>query len=204
VVAGSPAEGLLQAGEQVLAVDGEPVLEPVQVGDAVRSQPVGSTLVFEVLREGEVTSVEVVSAANPEDPSLAYVGIAVGSLYSAADFDIDFTLSDVGGPSAGLMFSLAIVDILTPQSLTGGGFVAGTGTIDPSGQVGAIGGIRQKLAGARDAGATLFLMPDVHCAEARGFIPDGLTAVPVQNLDQALGVLDAWRAGKPLLACPEE
>lgn len=204
IVEGAPADGRLQAGEQVLAIDGEPVLQPVQVGDAVRSKPIGTTLVFDVLRDGEVTSVEVVSVANPEDASLAYVGISVGALYSAADFDIDFTLSDVGGPSAGLMFSLAIVDILTPESLTDGGFVAGTGTIDPAGQVGAIGGIRQKLAGARNAGATLFLMPDVHCAEAQGFVPAGLTVAPVQNLDQALSVLAEWRAGKSLPTCPEE
>jgi PDZ domain-containing protein len=82
--------------------------------------------------------------------------------------------------------------------------VAGTGTIDPAGQVGAIGGIRQKLAGARNAGATLFLMPDVHCAEAQGFVPAGLTVAPVQNLDQALSVLAEWRAGKSLPTCPEE
>lgn len=204
VVEGSPAQGTLQAGEQIISVDGVAVVEPAQVGDAVRSKPIGATLEIEVVRDGEPMMVEVVSEANPDDPSVAYIGISVGALYSAADFDIEFTLSDVGGPSAGLMFSLAIVDKLTPESLTGGGFVAGTGTIDPTGQVGAIGGIRQKLAGARNAGATLFLMPAVHCAEAQGFVPEGLSAAPVANLDEALAALAAWRSGAAIPSCPAE
>lgn len=204
VVEGSPAQGNLQAGEQVVSVDGEPVVEPAQVAEAVRGRPIGSTLEIEVLREGESATVQVVSAPNPDDPSIAYIGISVGALYSAADFDIEFTLSDVGGPSAGLMFSLAIVDKLTPESLTGGGFVAGTGSIDPAGQVGAIGGIRQKLAGARNAGATLFLMPSVHCAEAQGFIPEGLSVAPVSTLDEAVAALASWRSGEPIPACPAE
>ena len=165
------------------------------------TSPTCSTLVFTVLRDGEPTDVDVVSASNPDDQAVPYVGITVGVNYRA-EFPIVFTLEDVGGPSAGMMFSLAIIDKLTPDDLTGGGHVAGTGTIDPAGQVGPIGGIRQKLAGARGSGATLFLMPKVHCEEADGHIPDGLAVVPVETLQDSLDALAAWRAGESLPTCP--
>lgn len=201
VVVGAPADGILTASEQILAVDGSVVSSPTDVGDAVRAKPIGSTITFTVMRDGEETDLEVVSAPNPDDPALPYVGITIGLLYSA-EFPIEFTLSDVGGPSAGLMFTLAIVDKLTPESLTGGGFVAGTGTIDPEGNVGPIGGIRQKLAGARGAGAAMFLMPVDHCEEAAGHIPGGLTVTPVSTVGEALEALAAWQAGAELPACP--
>jgi len=201
VVEGTPAFGVLDAGEQIVQIDGTPVTTPEDVVNAVRAQPVGSTLTFTVLRGGESTEVPVVTAGKPDEPEVPYVGITVGVNYRAT-FPIEFTLEDVGGPSAGMMFALAIIDKLTPDDLTGGDHVAGTGTVDPAGQVGPIGGIRQKLAGARGAGATLFLMPTVHCEEAAGHIPDGLTVTPVETLDDALAALDAWRAGEPLPSCP--
>ncbi len=203
VVVGAPADGLLRAGEQIIAVDGEPVTTPAQVGDAIRAQPIGTSFAVTVLRDDEESTVEVVSAANPDDPAAPYVGITIGLLYSA-EFPIEFTLTDVGGPSAGMMFALAIVDKLTPESLTGGDFVAGTGTISPAGEVGPIGGIRQKLAGARGAGATLFLMPRDHCEEAMGHMPDGLTVVPVTTLEESLEVLARWQAEESLPTCPTE
>lgn len=202
VVEGTPAFGVLDAGEVIRAIDGTPVLTPEDVVAGVRGRPVGSTLVFSVVRDGAESDVDVVSEEKPDEPNVPYVGITVGVNYRA-EFPISFSLDDIGGPSAGLMFALAIVDKLTPEDLTGGGHVAGTGTIDPSGAVGAIGGIRQKLAGARGAGATLFLMPAVHCEEAAGHIPEGLSVVPVSNLQEALDALGAWRAGEPLPTCPD-
>ncbi len=201
VIEGTPAFGVLNAGEQILAIDGTEVTSPSDVVDAVRAKPVGSTLVFTVLRDGEEVDVEVLSAPKPDEPEVPYIGITVGVNYRA-EFPIVFTLQDVGGPSAGMMFALAIIDKLTPDDLTGGGHVAGTGTIDPAGEVGPIGGIRQKLAGARGSGATLFLMPEVHCEEAAGHIPDGLAVVPVQTLQDSLDALTAWRTGEPLPTCP--
>lgn len=201
VVEGTPAFGVLDAGEVITAVDGEVISAPADVVAAVRAQPVGATLAFTVVRDGEETTVDVVSADKPDEPGVPYVGITVGINYRA-EFPIVFGLDDIGGPSAGMMFALAIVDKLTPDNLAGGGHVAGTGTIDPAGEVGAIGGIRQKLAGARGAGATLFLMPEVHCEEAAGHVPDGLAVVPVATLQDALDALAAWRAGEPLPACP--
>lgn len=201
VIEGTPAFGVLDAGERIDAIDGTLVRNPEDVVEAVRSKPIGSTLAFTVDRDGEELDVDVVSAEKPDEAGVPYVGITVGVNYRA-EFPIVFALEDIGGPSAGMMFALAIVDKLTPEDLTDGGHVAGTGTIDPAGAVGAIGGIRQKLAGARDAGATLFLMPEVHCEEAAGHVPDGLTVVPVSTLQDALDALAAWRAGKTPPACP--
>jgi PDZ domain-containing protein len=204
VAGGSPADGVVRAGDQVVSVNGTAVTEPRQVGDAVRAGEVGDTVLLEVLRtpegggEPEALELEVVSAANPElaaeDPSappVPYLGITVGTQYTAP-FPIEFTLDDVGGPSAGMIFSLAIVDLLTEGPLTGGGHVAGTGTIDPDGTVGPIGGIRQKLVGARDAGAGLFLAPADNCAEVAGYEPDGLTVVPIATLAQARDTVQRW------------
>jgi PDZ domain-containing protein len=84
----------------------------------------------------------------------------------------------------------------------GGRFIAGTGTISPDGTVGAIGGIRQKLAGARAAGAELFLMPKVHCGEAAGYVPDGLRVVPVETLTDAVLAIEAWKVGSTVPSCP--
>lgn len=200
VAAGSPAEGVFDGGDRILTVDGAPITEAVQVGEAVRARPIGSTIAFTVERDGAETSFDVVSVASPDDPSRPYVGISVGTLY-VAPFDLEFTLQDVGGPSAGLMFALGIVDKLTPEDLTDGRHVAGTGTITPEGAVGPIGGIRQKLASAGDAGAGLFLMPRVHCEEAAGWVPDGLTVAAVDTLDAAVDAVRSWRSGGPVPTC---
>lgn len=215
----TPAAGLLEAQDEVLRVDDVPVETPSDVVDAVRSRPAGTPLEFTVRRavdspEGEQNeqgesaapatedvTVTVTTQDNPESPGTPYIGIGVSELYSA-DFPIAFTLEDVGGPSAGLIFALGIVDKLTPADLTAGRHVAGTGTITPDGDVGPIGGIRQKLAGAREAGATLFLMPESHCAEAQGHVPDGLTVVPVGTLTDAIDAVEAFSAGTAVASCP--
>ena len=200
---GSPAaaEGGLQPGDVIVSVDGVAVDTPQQVGDAVRAKPVGSALDFVIERDGKQLPVTIATVDSPREPGTAYLGIGVGVDYRA-DFDISFALDDVGGPSAGLIFATGLVDKLTPGDLTGGKHVAGTGTIEPDGTVGPIGGIRQKLAGAREAGAELFLMPADHCAEAEGHIPDGLTVVPVHTLDEAVSQLQAWTSGGTVASCP--
>jgi Lon-like protease len=101
----------------------------------------------------------------------------------------------VGGPSAGMMFALGIVDKLTPGSATGGAFVAGTGTIADDGSVGPIGGIQQKLVAARRAGARYFLAPAGNCAEAKGAVPKGLQVVKVAKLHESVQALAAIKAG---------
>jgi len=118
-------------------------------------------------------------------------------------FKVDINVGEVGGPSAGLMFSLGIYDKLTPGSLTGGKSIAGTGTIDPSGKVGAIGGIEQKMIGAKRAGATIFLTPAGNCADAVRAVPEGLRLVKVETLEGAIKALDALRTGSgEVPTCP--
>ena len=222
VYSDTPAFGQLEARDEITAIDGTAVTSPSDVVNAVRSAPAGTTFEFTVERapsEGDGAAedgnaeqaeaaaeeqvVSVTSADNPDSPGTPYIGIGVSTLYGA-DFPIDFTLEDVGGPSAGLIFATGIVDKLTPGDLTAGGHIAGTGTITPEGQVGPIGGIRQKLAGAREAGASLFVMPAVHCAEALGHIPDGLTVAPVETLDEAISAIESFTAGGEVPNCPAE
>ena len=100
------------------------------------------------------------------------------------------------------MFSLGLVDKLSPDDLAKGRTIAGTGTITAEGEVGPIGGIRQKLVGARDAGAELFLAPAKHCAEMAGHVPDGLTVTPVRTLAEAVSAVSTWTSGGTPPACP--
>ncbi|MBN9170726.1 MAG: ATP-dependent serine peptidase containing a PDZ domain protein, partial [Microbacterium sp.] len=116
--------------------------------------------------------------------------------------DVTIQLNNVGGPSAGMMFALGIMDTLTPGQLNGGKSIAGTGTITADGTVGPIGGIRQKLYGAKEAGASYFLAPDSNCDEVVGHVPSGLRVFAVKKLDDSLAVLDALRSGGDLDALP--
>jgi PDZ domain-containing protein len=111
-------------------------------------------------------------------------------------FKVEIAVEDVGGPSAGLMFALGIYDRLTPGDLTGGRIIAGTGTIDDEGLVGPIGGIQQKLLGAREHGAEWFLTPAGNWDDAQRAVPDGLKLVRVESLKQALDALRAISAGR--------
>ena len=131
----------------------------------------------------------VVTVANPDDPELGYLGITLGVI-ADSPVTVDFNLDDVGGPSAGLIFSLGIVDKLTPGELLDDRFVAGTGTMDYDGRVGRIGGIVQKMAAAKQNGAVLFLAPAGNCDEVVTGAPDGLQVVPVETLAQARAVLE--------------
>ena len=110
-------------------------------------------------------------------------------------FGVRIRVGDIGGPSAGLMFALGIVDKLSPHSLTDGRFIAGTGEIGPTGVVQPIGGIQQKMIGARNAGATIFLTPAANCADTKGAVPAGLRLVKVSTLNQAVTYLEALKAG---------
>jgi PDZ domain-containing protein len=104
-----------------------------------------------------------------------------------------------------MMFALGIVDKLTPGEMTGGEVLAGTGTIDSSGQVGPIGGIRQKLWGADEAGADWFLAPASNCDEVTGHVPDGMRVFAVKTLDEARSVVEAIGDGEDTSAfasCP--
>ena len=197
----APASGRLEPGDEILAVNGTAVTDPAMVSAMVRKAPIGTTFTFSIERDDVKQDVQVTSAASPSDPATPYVGIGVAVLEQPA-FDVGINVGNVGGPSAGLMLSVGIIDKLTPGSLTHGRIIAGTGTIKPDGKVGPIGGIRQKLTGARSSGAELFLMPASHCKEAAGHVPDGLTVTPVKTLSEAVSAIESWTAGKSVPACP--
>jgi PDZ domain-containing protein len=116
-------------------------------------------------------------------------------------FQVTLSLTGIGGPSAGLMFSLGIIDKISTHDLTHGRFIAGTGTIEPSGKVGPIGGIALKMIAARRAGATVFLAPATNCGDVKGNIPSGLDVVKVTTLHDAIGSLDAQASGAPVPHC---
>src|SRR5689334_11442481 len=209
VVKDSPAEGRLHAGDVIKAVDGTAVKQPTDVAKLVTKHQPGQNVVFTVVPAKDqaaaekanktATSTEDITiktaTSDDSDPKRAIVGISAGTDHTFP-FSIDIKLADVGGPSAGLMFSLGIYDKLTPGSLTGGSFVAGTGTIDDDGKVGPIGGIEMKTVGARDKGAQYFLTPAENCASAAKDTPGGLTLVKVHTIEDALGALKDIRSGK--------
>ena len=116
-------------------------------------------------------------------------------------FPITISVGDIGGPSAGMMFALGIIDKLTKLNLTAGRFIAGTGEITASGQVQPIGGIQQKMIGARNAGATIFLTPAANCPDTKGAVPAGLRLVKVSTLSQAVSYLHALRTGGSVPSC---
>lgn len=192
-----PAAGRLEPGDQVLRVGGRSVSTTQGLVDAVRSRPVGSEVDFTVRRDGRTQREQVTTVAAPggQDGSAVLVGISP----CCYDFPVDVRLNladNIGGPSAGMMFALGIYDVLTPGSLTDGEVVAGTGEIDPEGNVGPIGGIRQKLVGAQSDGARLFLVPGDNCAEALtgDYDPDRMRLVRADTLDQAISDVKAWVA----------
>jgi len=203
----APADGKLRAGDRIVRMDGLMVSTPDQVVKTVREQKIGTLHSFVVERGSRTRTILVKSAPYPDDPSTKadesktpYIGIGIGYLYSA-DFTITFGLEDVGGPSAGGMFALALVDKLTPGALTAGKIVAGTGTMSPRGKIGPIGGIQYKMLGAKKAGAKLFIAPRSNCDEVIGHVPSGLTVVPASTLGEAVDAIKAFNAGSTLEKC---
>ncbi|MDW4908248.1 PDZ domain-containing protein [Streptomyces sp. ADMS] len=208
VLKASPAEGALHAGDVIKAVDGTTVKEPTDVAKLVTKHKAGEKVVFTIVPAAEQAAAEKANraATKTQDVTItttksaddsaerAIVGISAGTDHTFP-FTIDIKLADVGGPSAGLMFALGIYDKLTPGSLTGGKFVAGTGTIDDEGTVGPIGGIEMKTVGARDKGAQYFLTPADNCAAAAKDVPEGLTLVKVDTIGDALNSLRDIRSG---------
>ncbi|NUU21573.1 MAG: PDZ domain-containing protein [Streptomycetaceae bacterium] len=195
-----PATGKLHAGDIITAVDGVPIKTPTDVGTAITKHQPGQNVQFTVDpadARGTQKTVDVTTAAATDD-GRAVVGITPGVL-PKFPFQVTIHLEDVGGPSAGLMFALGIVDTLSPGDLTGGKFVAGTGTIDDEGTVGPIGGVQMKTIAAERAGAKYFLTPKGNCTEAMKTKPGGLTLVEVGTIDDAMDALKVISTGQGTL-----
>ncbi len=196
VVAGSvsmdgPSAKSINPGDEFLQVNGARIKTPQDVVTAIRQVAIGSTVALSMRSGGKVTTIKVTTREHPEHPGKSYIGVGVAAI-AKPPFPITFTLDRVGGPSAGMMFALGVVDKLTPGQMTGGVFVAGTGTMSIDGKVGGIGGIRQKMVAAKRAGARLFLAPSENCDEVVGNIPQGLTVAAVSHLAEAVDAVSAF------------
>ncbi|MEX0834721.1 MAG: PDZ domain-containing protein [Nitriliruptor sp.] len=192
----------LTVGDVITGVDGTEVRDAASLVDQVVASSPGDEATLQVRAEdGTTRSVDVTYGRNPADRTRAYIGVL---LRTELDLPVDISIDAgvIGGPSAGLMFALGVLDLLGDEDLTGGAIVAGTGTIDVDGRVGPVGGVRQKLVGATDRGgvsepAAVFLVPRANLAEARR-APVGrdLLLVPIDDLSGALAALDALRDGR--------
>lgn len=193
---GSPADGVLEPGDVFVTIGGKPISAEAQVGAAVRAAPAGAKLPMVVGRKGKLLRVTII----PRQVSgKNMVGISVADT-PKYPVKVSIDLENVGGPSAGLMFSLGIYDLLTPGSLTNGTTYAGTGTIADDGTVGAIGGIQQKIRGAHSDGAKYFFVPADNCKEAKGNKPAGISLLKVTSMNDALGDLRGIKAGRTDMA----
>lgn len=189
---GAAATTPLKAGDVITAVAGQPVASVPELRAALQEVQPGSDVRVRVLRDGEETTVTAPTSAAD---GATVLGVLIDPGYDFP-FTVDIQIEDIGGPSAGMIFALGIIDKLTPGALTGGEHVAGTGTVSAEGRVGAIGGIRQKLVGARRAGAQWFLAPAANCDEVVGHVPDGLRVVRVTTVSEARMALEAVAAGE--------
>lgn len=189
VTINGPSQGKLMPGDFILAVDGTKVADATQISPLVMRHKIGEAVAFSVRRDGNESTVVVITGQSTNDPSKPAVGITVQTGYSyrpKVSFGID---PNIGGPSAGLIFALAIYDRLTPGQLVARQHVAGTGEIAVDGKVGPIGGAQEKISGAKKAGATVFLIPEGNCADVVG-LHTSVRLVKVDTLSSAITALN--------------
>jgi PDZ domain-containing protein len=196
-IRGLPAAGVLHSGDVIVAVNGSPASCTTSIGDLIKARPAGQPVVLTIRRAGKIRKVTLRTATYQGAP---VIGVNLVESY-VFPFNVTINIGDIGGPSAGMMFALGIIDKITPDNLTGGKFIAGTGEIEVDGAVEPIGGIQQKMAAARAAGATIFLTPASNCADTAGAVPPGLRLVKVSTLSGAIAALRALKAGRPVPGC---
>ena len=194
VAKGAPADGQLQPGDTILSVNGQTFSDVTGLKAAISLNGVDTPASVVIDRGGVQQTLAITPVLSTGANPAPIVGIVVKGDF-VFPIDVKIQLENVGGPSAGQMFALGIIDKLTPGELTGGKDIAGTGTITGDGSIGPIGGIRQKMYGAVRAGAKFFLAPADNCDEVRGHVPDGLQVFSVTKLDDSLKVLDAVSTG---------
>lgn len=191
VTDGGAAAGSLEVGDIISTIDGAAVTSSAAAVAAIGAKKPGDSVSLTVERDGKERTFDIVTRPDADNPAVPRLGIALGTKYTYP-IEINNNVGrEIGGPSAGTMFALAIYDKLTPGELTGGKKIAGTGEITADGVVGPIGGVRQKMRGAADAGASIFLVPAANCSEATDGDDDGLTLVKITKLDDAISSLEA-------------
>jgi PDZ domain-containing protein len=201
ITRGAPADKVLQPGDRLWEVNGQPINVQEDVRKALQGTKPGQTISLTFQHENEpkkTVDVKLAKASDfgSDDRPEGFLGLAPADR-ADVKFETTIHLEDVGGPSAGLIFALAIVDTLTPGEMEDGRTIAGTGAIDVKGNVQPIGGIPFKLIAAHEDGATTFLVPADNCAEAKSNAPDGMDLVKVETLAgavEALKDLDEGRA----------
>ncbi len=199
VVPGGPSAATLKAGDVITSVEGTPVTSTLKLTELVRAKPAGTPLSIGYTRAGTAATAEIIPRADAADQP-PRLGVRVKT-NQPHPFTLKLELDKIGGPSAGLMFTLGILDKMRPEDLTGGRIIAGTGTIDDEGDVGPIGGIAQKLRGAKAAAATVFLVPADNCNEAlRNAVP-GLTMAKIATVRDALAALKTLGEGGTPTPC---
>ena len=198
---GGPSEGVLLTDDVIVSAGGVLVNDVSELRQIIADSGTMTPLALRVDRGGRIETVEVVPRMSQGDTRVPMIGIVVTGRYEFP-IDVEIALEDVGGPSAGLIFALGDIEKLSSTDVTGGQVVAGTGTISANGDVGSIGGIRHKMYGALNDGATVFLAPAGNCNDVRGYVPEGLTVIPVVNLADAVESLALAAAGEPTPACP--
>ena len=186
--------GKLEEGDAIDGVNGTPVSNMEQFQALMKNTKPGDEVILDFRRKNAPPGVATIKLGSAPDKEQGILGIGVVEA-PWAPFTIDFNLANVGGPSAGLVFSLAVIDKLTTGDLSGSKFVAGTGTINADGKIGSIGGITHKIVGAHEAGASVFLVPADNCEEAKSAREDGMDLVKVENLGGAVDALKALSAG---------
>ena len=187
VVSGAPADGKLRAGDRILEADGRAVDSTAEVREAITAHEIGERVAFRVDRGGTEKNVSVLVQGDGGQPR---VGILLRDLFP--DLPVKVTIeteNNIGGPSAGLMFTLSIIDKLTSEDLTAGRRIAGTGEIAVDGSVLSVGGVAEKLIAVHRLGVTTFLIPADNCDSVRGRVPDGLRLVKVSKVGDALRFL---------------
>ncbi|WP_223943372.1 S16 family serine protease [Arthrobacter sp. StoSoilB20] len=194
----SPAAGKIQEGDLLKSINGKAITS-MSVIQAELAAGAGAPAVVVVERKGAAVTETITPTRNSADRYV--LGVLLASDFTFP-FDVSISLENVGGPSAGMMFALGIIDNLTPGDLTGGKHVAGTGTITADGAVGPIGGIAQKMIGARQQGATMFLAPAANCSDVVGHVPDGLQVVKVETLADANSAVERLGSGEDTAGLP--
>lgn len=186
-----PARDVLQLGDSIGAVDGTAVSSATEISPIIQSKAIGEVITLTVVRDGEEIDVKVELAEREDQPGVPMIGITLGQI-TEPPFPIQIRTGDIGGPSAGLMHTLAIIDVLTEGDLTKGHIIAGTGTIEPSeGRVGAIGGVRQKVVAAEAAGASHIFVPVDNYPAALEAPRERIEIVPVATLQEAIEFLES-------------
>jgi PDZ domain-containing protein len=182
-----PASDRLFPGDLVTSIDGQPIGSVRDAKRAIRSTPPGQAMVFDLDVDGQPEQATFARERCIDGLSRAVVGV---QMIEPFPFPITISSGDVGGPSAGLMWAIGLYELMTPGDLTAGRFVAGTGTIDLGGNVGPIGGIREKVIAARDVGADVFLVPEANMGELEGVDLGDLQVVSVATFDEAIAALE--------------